>query len=187
VLIRARLDEATVKKLLGELLPAKVMVDEPGDRARWILIEAASRVDFVAGEGLHVQTSGQIQWYAAALPLNLTLTSVKLLLRPEVVEEASAARLVFHPSLVDLDLKNVPDFLDRRLVSIVNARLESQGNELAWHFGRTLAVDVAMPSTIVPGQAFQMAVRAAAVEVLADAIELTVDFDMRFARTEPVR
>src|SRR4051812_29056184 len=101
------------------------MIDDPGEKARWIQIEAASRVDFAAREGLRVQTSGHIQWYAAGLPLNLTLTSVELLLRPEVVEDPDGARLVFRPSLVDLDLKNVPGFLDRSVLGRVNGRLEA--------------------------------------------------------------
>jgi hypothetical protein len=181
VQITARLDEDAVKRLLSQLLPAKVLIDEPGDKVRWIQIETPSQVDFAAGEGLRVQTSGQIQWYAAGLPISLRLTSVRLLLRPELLSDP--ARLVFRPSLEDLDLKNVPGFLDRSVAGMVNGRLESQGNELAWHFGRTLAVDVPMPATIVPSQAFQLGVRSASVMVLADAIELRVDFDMRFARS----
>jgi hypothetical protein len=181
--ITARLDEVTVKQLLDELLPAKVLIDEPGEKARWIDIESASRVDFVTGEGLRVQTSGQIQWFAAGLPINLRLTSVSLLLRPEVVDDPAGARLVFRPALEDLDLKNVPGFLDRSVAGMVNGRLESQGNELAWYFGRALAVDVPMPSTIVPPQAFELGVRSASVMVLADAIELRVELRLRFTRS----
>jgi hypothetical protein len=184
VLITARLDESTVKKLLGELLPARVMVDEPDEpKARWIQIESPSRIDFAAGEGLRVLTSGHIQWYAAGLPISLTLTSVQLLLRPELADDPPGPRLIFRPSLVDLDLKNVPGFLDRSVAGIVNGRLESQANELAWHFGRALSVEAPMPPTIVPGQALQMGVRTASVAVLDDAIELSVAFDLRFARS----
>jgi hypothetical protein len=129
-----------------------------------------------------VLTSGHLQWYAAGLPLNLTLTSVQLLLRPEVVDDAEGARLVFRPSLVDLDLKNVPGFLDRGVLNIVNGRLAAQADELAWQLGRALSVQAPMPPTIVPGQHFQLGVRQASVAVLDDAIELSVSFDLRFAR-----
>jgi hypothetical protein len=182
VQITARLDEATIKQLMGELLPARVLIDEQGDKGRWILIEPASEVDFIADQGLRLQTSGQIQWLAAGLPINVTLTSVQLMLRPEVVGGAHGGRLVFRPALEELDLKNVPGFLDRSVQGIVNGRLKAQGDELAWDFGKSLAVNVSLPATIVPLEAFQASVRAASVAVLADAIELTITFDLRFSR-----
>jgi hypothetical protein len=161
--ITARLEEATIKQLLGELLPAKILLDEPD-------------------QGLRLQTSGQIQWLAAGLPITLTLKSVQLLLRPEVVPDPHGGRLVFRPSLEDLDLKNVPGFLDRGVAGIINGKLASQGDELGWNFGRALAVNVPLPASIVPLEAFQLSVRAAGVVVLADALELTITFDMRFSR-----
>jgi hypothetical protein len=180
--ITARLDEATIRQLLGELFPAKILLDETGDRGRWIQIEAAHQVDFIADQGLRVQTRGQIQWLAAGLPITLTLNSVQLMLRPEIAADPRGGRLVFRPALEDLDLKNVPGFLDRGVAGIINGKLASQGDELAWDFGRSLAVNVPLPASIVPVEAFQLSVRAARVVVLADAIELTLTFDMRFSR-----
>jgi hypothetical protein len=182
VQITARLDEATIDQLLGELLPARVLVDGHGDRGRWIQIERARRVDFIADQGLRVQSSGQIQWVAAGLPISLTLNSVQLMLTPVVVDDAHGGRLVFRPSLEELDLKNVPSFLDRGVLGIVNGRLEAQGDELAWHFGKSLTVNAPLPGSILPAQAFQLSVRASALAVHADAIELTLTFDMRFSR-----
>jgi hypothetical protein len=182
VQITARLDEATIQQLLGELLPVKVLVDDQGDKGRWIQIEPAQQVDFIADQGLRVRTSGQIQWLAAGLPINLTLQSVSLLLRPEIAPEPHGGRLVFRPSLDELDLKNVPGFLDRSVLGIVNGRLQAQGDELAWDFGKALTVAAPLPTSIEPAETFQLSVRTAAVAVLADAIVLTLSFDMRFAR-----
>jgi hypothetical protein len=183
VQITARLDEATIDQLLSELLPARILLDEQGEKGRWIQLEPARKVDFIADRGLRVETSGQIQWLAAGLPITLTLTTIQLLLSPEVVADPAGGRLVFHPALEDLDLKNVPGFLDRGVVGFVNGKLESQGNELAWDFGRALTVNAPLPPSIVPSEAFQMSVRSAQAVVLADAIELTVSFDMRFSRS----
>jgi hypothetical protein len=180
--ITARLAESTIRQLLGELLPARVLMDEQGDKARWIQIETARQVDFIAGQGLRLSSSGQIQWVAAGVPINLTLNSVQLILKPEVVEDPHGGRLLFRPSLEDLDLKNVPGFLDRSVLGIVNTKLEAQGEQLAWDFGRALTVNFPLPSSIMPMETFQISVRAASVSVLADAIELTLSFDMAFAR-----
>jgi hypothetical protein len=180
--ITARLEEATIRQLLGELLPATILLDDQGDRGRWIRIETARGVDFIADRGLRVETSGQIQWSAAGLPINLTLNAVQLLLVPEVVDTPEGGRLVFHPSLEDLDLKNVPGFLDRGVLGIVNGKLDSQGNALAWDFGKSLTVNAPLPASISPPESFQMSVQNARVAILADALELTVTFDMRFSR-----
>jgi hypothetical protein len=178
--INARLEEATIQQLLSELLPTTILLDEQG--GRWIQIERARQVDFIADRGLRLQTSGQIQWLAAGLPINLTLNAVQLMLTPEVVADPAGGRLVFHPSLEDLDLKNVPGFLDRGLLGIVNGKLDSQGNALAWDFGKALTVSAPLPSSISPAEAFQMSVSNAQVVVLADALELTLTLDMRFSR-----
>ena len=180
--ITARLEEATIKQLLSELLPAKVLLDEQGDAGRWLQIEPARQVDFIAGQGLRLLTSGQIQWLAAGLPINLTLSSVQLMLRPEIVADPHGGRLVFRPSLEELDLKNVPGFLDRGVAGIINGKLASEGDELAWDFGRSLEVNVPLPASIVPLETFQLSARAAQVVVLADALELTLSLDMRFSR-----
>ena len=181
--ITARLEEATIKQLLGELLPAKILLDEQGEKGRWIQIEPPSQVDFIAGQGLRLQTNGQIQWLAAGLPINLTLNSVQLMLRPEIASDPQGGRLVFRPALEDLDLKNVPGFLDRGVAGMINGKLASEGDELAWNFGRSLAQNVPLPASIVPPEAFQLSVHAAQVVVLADALEMTLTFDMRFSRS----
>jgi hypothetical protein len=181
--ITARLNEETTRKLVSELLPARILIDEQqGDRGRWVQLEPAGQVDFIEGQGLRLQTSGTIQWQAAGLPIALTLTSVQLMVRPEVVSEPSGARLVFRPAVEELDLKNVPGFVDRSVLGIVNGRLSAQGDELAWNFGKALAVSADLPATIVPSETFHMSVREGRVAVLANALELTVIFDMSFSR-----
>ena len=180
--ITARLEEATVNELLGELLPVTILLDEERERGRWVRIEPASQIDFVADRGVRVHTSGQLQWLAAGVPITFTLNSVRLLLRPEIAGDPHGGRLVFRPALEELDLKHVPGFLDRGVAGIINGKLAAQGDELAWDFGRALAVNVLLPASITPLEAFQLSVRAARVAVLADAIELTATFDAQFSR-----
>src|SRR5437660_11400606 len=93
VLITARLEEATVKVLLDELLPARMLLDDA--QTRWIQIERAQHVDFVEGEGLRVKSSGQLQWTAAGLPIGVTLKSAQLMLKPLVEADEHGGRLVF--------------------------------------------------------------------------------------------
>jgi hypothetical protein len=183
VLITARLEEVTVKELLDELLPAKVLLDDDG--ARWIQIDQARHIDFVAGEGLRVEAAGQLQWQAAGLPLGVTLTSAKLLVRPEIADDENGGRLVFKPSLEALDLKNVPSFVDTGVLALVNSRLEAEGDQLAWHFGKTLTHEFRLPPTIVPPEAFQLGAHGGIVEVLADAIVFSLTLKVAFRRLVP--
>lgn len=197
MIITARLDEATVKQLLAELLPARVLLDAdetatdeppaPRESHRWIQIEPARQVDFVAGEGLRVETYGQLRWSAAGVPLTMTFTSAQLMLRPEVLSDdggdgAGGGRLVFRPALEALDLKHVPGFVDTGILARVNKRLAAQGDALAWHFGQTLALRVPLPPTLLPLDKFHIAATAGTVQVLEDAIVLSVTFAMGFTR-----
>jgi hypothetical protein len=182
VLITARLEEATVERLVGEILPVRVLLDDEDTRGRWIKIAPARKVDFVAGQGLRLEAPGQLQWQAVGLPIATTFHSAQLMLRPEIADDEDGGRLVFRPSLEALDLKNVPAILDSGALAIVNRRLASRGDELAWHFGRALAFAIPLPSTIIPLDQLRLAVHSGKVEVLDDAIVLSVQMSVSFTR-----
>jgi hypothetical protein len=170
MLVTAKLDESTVKRLLDELLPVKVMLDDDGERGRWIEIEAARHVDFVPGAGLRVLTGGQLQWKAAGLPIGVAFNSAQLMLQPLVEDDEHGGRLVFRPSLEALDLKNVPAFLDSGLLAVVNSRLAARGEDLGWRFGRTLALQFLLPGSMQPRVALRLGAGSGQVEVLEDSV-----------------
>jgi hypothetical protein len=179
--ILARLEEATLKSILDELLPVTIMLDRGAD-PRWVAIEPTRQVDFVAGQGLRLSTGGRIHWVVGGVPVDATLHHAQVMLRPEIVPDKHGGRLVFRPSLESADLKNVPGWLDRGIVALINRQLESRGDELAWDFGRTLGLSVGLPPTLVGLQALQLAVANAAVAVTADAFELTLMLSLHFQR-----
>jgi hypothetical protein len=185
VRITARLEEGTVKELLDQLLPANVLLDD-ADKERWIQIGRASHVDFVPGTGLRVATSGELRWRAAGLPITVAFHSAQLMLQPLVVEDGLRGRLVFHPSLEELDLKNVPAFLDSGVVAIINNRLAAQDDALAWHFGETLARSFPLPGTIVPAEALELGAREARVSVVEDALVFSLELSLAFSRAAAV-
>ena len=209
--ILIRLEEATLRAILGELLPVTLLLDEPppvrtawsdpdeevtppagiprpspqalkASEGRWVRIDPAQEVDFIAGEGLRLVCGGQIRWVTAGVPLEATLHSAKIMLRPQVVTEKHGGRLVFRPSLESADLKNVPALLDRGVVALVNRQLESRGNDIAWDFGRTLSLAVAVPPILEGISALQLDARNAAVTVTGDAIELGLTVSLHFQR-----
>jgi hypothetical protein len=186
--IIARLEEATLRELLDQLLPITIFLDDEGkgdgkgdgkDR-RWIAINPATTVDFVAGEGVRLQTSGRIHWVAAGVPVDATLHSARLLLRPQVVADKHGGRLVFRPSLEEADLKNVPTLVDRGITALVNRQLESRGDQIAWDFGRSLAFSQQMPPALSGVQSLQLSVRNGQVTVTDHAVELALSLSIQF-------
>jgi hypothetical protein len=181
--IVARLDEATLRQMLDELLPVTILLDDPGtepEKGRWVAIDPARTVDFVAGEGLRLVTGGRIRWITAGVPVEATLHSATILLRPIIAPDKHGGRLVFRPSLEDADLKNVPSLLDRGITALVNRQLEGRSDEIAWDFGRTLAFSVGLPSALQGVESLQLSVQNGQVTVSDHAVELTLQLSLHF-------
>jgi hypothetical protein len=184
VLITARLDEDTVKTLLDQILPVRLLLGDEPDAAskRWLQIERATHVDFVAGAGLRVQTSGQLQWQTVGLPIGITMKSAQLMLTPEVADDEHGGRLVFRPALESLDLKNVPAIFDSGVLAIINNRLAAQGDALAWHIGRSMTLAATLPMSFQPLLTFHLGAGERTVAVLDDAVVLTISLSLGFSR-----
>jgi hypothetical protein len=185
--ITARLEEDTVKRLLAELLPVTIVLDqdEKGEEQkddRWIRLDPAHKVDFVADQGLRLEVAGQLHWKAAGVPVLLTIVSAHLLIEPVVVDDAAGARLVFRPSLEKMDLKSLPGFVDSGIANMVNKRLDAEGDKLAWHFARDLANRFSLPRELLEIESFTLAAGAASVAVLADAVVFTLTLATGFER-----
>lgn len=202
--IQVRLEEDSLRTLLDELLPVTILLDDSpngdpdlssaevaavasrapgkGREGRWVRVDKASTVDFVAGQGLRLVSAGQIRWVTAGVPLEATLHSVTLMLRPQVVADKHGGRLVFRPSLEAADLKNVPSLLDRGVVALVNRQLESRGQDMAWDFGRTLSLAVPVPALLEGIDSIQLDARNAVVTVTGEAIELGLTLSLHFLR-----
>jgi hypothetical protein len=185
--ITARLDEVTLRQLLNELLPVTILLDDgarPGDRSgRWVTIDQPRTVDFVAGEGLRLVAGGRIRWVAAGVPVEATLHAAHVLLRPVIASDKHGGRLVFHPSLEEADLKNVPALVDRGVAALVNRQLEGRSDQIAWDFGRTLAFSVALPPALDGVSALQLSVQNGQVTVTDHAMELTLQLSLHFRRS----
>lgn len=182
--ITARLDRTAISEILADLLPLTIDLSDEGDPPgdRWIRVEQPHHVDFVADDGLHVHTSAQLRWRAGGVRVPATLQHAELILRPQIARDERGPKLVFAPSLEKADFKLVPAFVDRRIVSRVNAQLALEGDRLAWHFGESLAVAVPMPRHLAPLDAFLLEPGAARVAITAEALELTLDLNVRFSR-----
>lgn len=183
--ITAELAEADVRTLLDQLLPLTVdlgaLGEEPG--RRFLEIERANSVEFVAGQGLRVRTGARVQWTALGLPVPARLNELELVLRPAIEEEEAGPRLVFRPTIENADFRLLPAAVDRAITARINAALDEEAHLLAWHAGQSLARSIALPANLSPKVAFELGAGAATVEVTDRAIVLRLAVTMRFSRS----
>jgi len=186
--IRARLDESTLRRILGDILPVTVLFDDAqGLEGRWVTIERARRVEIVPGLGVRLTTSGELRWPFKVIPVALRLAFLQLLVRPVVAGVGPTTRVLFRPLIEDADLRRVPDFVDQGIVAIVNRALDSRTELLSWHVADSLERWFPLPATLGPLETAHVDVASATLEIQDDSIDLTVEMEMSVSRAPPPR
>jgi hypothetical protein len=181
--ISARLDEEALRRMLGDILPITVLLDDDrGMEGRWVTIGRAQKVDLIAGEGLRLATSGELRWPIKTLPVTVRIASLQLLIRPIVVGAGPSTRVLFRPFIEHADFERLPDLVDRGIVAIVNRALEERSQHLAWHVADTLCQRFALPTTLVPLETASIDVVSAELRIDATTIELAVSLDLDVIR-----
>jgi hypothetical protein len=146
------------------------------------------RVELVPTKGLRLRGSARLSWDFAGLEFPVTLRAWQLLLEPIVsVLRDGSYSLRFEPVIEELDLRNVPSFLDGRIASAINEGLASQKKKLAWSLSRALGVRVAFPARVSPRGRFELVPNGAQLVISDRAIEMTVSFQSRVVHTLETR
>lgn len=182
VQITAILNEPTVAEMLRDLTPLVIALGDADQANRWLEIDRPDHVAFVPGEGLRIETTARLSWTVAGATVAFSIRALSILLRPIINDAIQRINLV--ASIEQADLKNVPEIIDRTIVSHVNERLASRPDAIGWTFGKTLAVHLAMPQSMAPLDAFDMRAEGAVVEVGSDHLRITAALPMRFTRKE---
>jgi hypothetical protein len=181
--IKARLDEETLARLLGDILPVTVLLDDDrGMEGRWIGIERAQRLELIPGEGVRLATSGELRWPLKIAPVTLRLAALQLLLRPIVVGRGLATRVLFRPVIERIDVEKRPGFVDRGVLLLINRTLETRSQLLSWHVADSLCQRFALPVTLVPLETASLDVVSANVHVDEHWIDLSVSLEMDLSR-----
>jgi hypothetical protein len=161
--------------LVRSVSPLRLAIDERRGRAATLV---ASDVELVPSRGLRVRGSARVTWDVAGVPLTITLKTWRAMLVPRV---AQGRALVLEPVLEDLDLKNVPAFLDDKIGDAIRDAIAQNKGKLAWGFARALTKKWPMPlrSSLA---AFGLEVVSGTVLVDANEVRLSVRFEARFER-----
>lgn len=181
--ITVELDRETLTRLLAELLPITILLDEAQRfRGRRVRIDPVQHLEMRADGGIRLITSGELRWIFGVLPVTVAVERLVLVLTPIVVGTGVASRLLFRPVIEEADLRHVPALLDRGIVRLVNGALETRSGRLAWDVGRTLALRFVLPDALDPLEAAAVDVEGARLRVRDGVLELTVALTMHISR-----
>jgi hypothetical protein len=183
--ILSREDLATVA---AQFAPISIALRGEGS----LVITDPSDVTLEPGVGVRVACKAKLRWSVLGIMVPVTISSVIVVVRPEIVKTANAQALVFKLEIERADLAGVPEFVDRRVTDKVNAELAERQIELSWNFAQTLSHAFKLPKSIAPLESFALTAVDARVTVSADAMALAVAFESTVTRhpenveTQPV-
>jgi hypothetical protein len=158
--------------LIEELTP--VEIDLGGRRS--VTFKRPERIELVPEKGLRLRGDARMNWSLAGITIPVGLRVWQILLIPSIVGAEGARSVAFEPVLEELDLVNIPAFLDERIVAAINEGLNSQKKKLAWGLSRALSLRLALPKRITPKGRFELLANDAKLRVTDQAIELSVSF-----------
>ncbi len=177
--LRALLTLQDLSTALQALTPLRILIDKEGER--YVELAPPTEVTLVPGAGLHVRTSGAVQWSVAGVGIRATVLAVDVLLRPSVEDAATGPALRFALELSNLDLQHSPGLIDSTILGQVNAALEDEDNALRWNFAETLQVGTDLPR-VLPKTRLEFQASGARVEVTAEHLILSMPVRFDVAR-----
>src|SRR5262245_30742507 len=96
-------------QVLGRLLPVRIYLHDEGQATeRWLLLGSATQVALVPEEGLRVTCPAELQWTIAGLSPTMKLDTLRVLLRPQVVEKHRGSVLEFSIEIEEADFHSLP-------------------------------------------------------------------------------
>src|ERR1700733_10521923 len=113
--------------LMREILPVKVHLSPPaaeGDEKkapeRWLMLQAATKVELVAEQGLRVTCPAELRWSFAGMSPTVKLDELSVLFRIQVVEKHKGHVLELQIEVDEADFHCFPQFVDATIVKAVN-------------------------------------------------------------------
>jgi hypothetical protein len=172
--LQAVLPRSEIDSLLNELLPLTVLLGGDENERRLVLRDPRA-VTFVPGEGMTLSCTADIRWSLLGITVPIHLRELTVMLAPRISMRAGTPALVFGLSIAHADLAGVPAVLDAHLVDRLNQALEERQVQLAWEFAKTLTHSFALPALLANVRSFNLGVGESAVEVVVDALVLSVE------------
>ncbi len=165
-----------LRALLVRAFPVTIVLDEPGDRlesegtagTRCLALGELTDFAIVPGAGVRLTCGGLLHWPLLGIDAPLSLSSLRVLLVPEVMPSPTGEGLSFRLALEHVDIAGVPSVLDSTITHAVNARLAALA--LSWDFSRTFARVVPLPALLDPLESLSLHAAWGKVRITEEAV-----------------
>ncbi len=175
--LQAHVAETDLTALLAQLLPAAIRLGDDGE----LTLGDPSAATFVAGVGLCVVCRAKLRWKVLGIHVPITVESIAVVVRPEIVPAPGGPRLVFGVQLQHADVVGLPRILDDRVTDLVNRELAAR-HPLSWNYASTLSHAFPLPSALQSHDQLALEVVDGRVETTSDALSLAIRFEARAHR-----
>ena len=171
-LIRALRDFLPMRLLLGTL--------EGADDLAWVQIDAIETATFVPRRGLRMTCAALFHYPLPIVPDDFTVKHVSLEMIPAVVAGPDGPVLAFQLDVDELDIKYMPEFVDRSVAKRINAALIKYATTIAWNFSKTLTGIVNLPQRLEMVRTLELGAPEGRVEVTEDGIVIGLSVGVSF-------
>jgi hypothetical protein len=176
--VEAILTKDDLPELIAQFAPLTIRLGKHGH----LVVSDPTDVTLIPDAGARVCCKAKLAWIVLGLDVPVTLKSLILILRPEIVNDEKGAALVFKLEIEHIDLAGVPGFLDDSITDKLNRELAANHVELSWNYARTLSHTFKLPESLEPPESLELLAGSGRVQVTADAIRFTVPFRTAVAR-----
>jgi hypothetical protein len=170
--VDAVLTKDDLPELLGQFAPLTIRLGKHGQ----LIVSDPRDITLIPGAGARVCCKGKLNWTVLGLDVPVTLNSLILILRPEILDDERGNALVFKVEIEHIDLAGVPEVLDDGITDKVNRELAANHVELSWNYVRTLSHTFKLPESLEPLESLDLRAAGGRVLVTAEAIRFSVPF-----------
>ncbi len=176
--LEAVLTSDDLAALVVKMTPLSIRLGDEGA----IRISDPTDVALVADVGLRMTCKAEVEWHALGIALPITLNSLAVILRPEILKTDTGEVLTFKLEIEHADFAGVPTLIDDGVTAMINKALAAKHIELLWNFTQTLSHTFALPSTLQPLESLALNVAWGKVKITSEALVLAISFHTAVAR-----
>ena len=175
---------------LRDFVPVRIALAgrRGSDDPPWVQIDALEAVTFLPGSGLRATCSARVHYPLPILPDDFTVQHASLEVVPAIIAGPDGAVLAFALRVGELDIKHLPDFVDRAVAKQINDALRESATSIAWDFEKTLHRTVRLTERFGLVRALALGTPRGEVDVTADGVALRLVLHVSFeheAGSEP--
>jgi len=139
--VQATLSVADLEALVARAFPLSVDLE-----SAHVTVDLPTSVVLVADLGLRLAAHAKLRVTVVGIEVPLTVELAEIVLVPTIRRERDRDRLDFVLRVDDLDIKNLPAFVDREITSRVRAALDQP--IFSWDFTETLDFTLSLPAVL---------------------------------------